>query len=93
MIVEVSMDNVSHEVRAAWWAPGRNGLADSVLVDDRTLVLTFPVDYSSPYGDEGVPWRVVKYSDKEQYAPHQADSIKLSTLRHFREESIPNVRE
>ena len=86
MIVEVSMDNVSHEVRAAWWEPGRKGLGDSVLVDDRALVLTFPVNYSFPYRDERIPWRVVKYSDKEQYAPHRADSIKLSTLRHFREE-------
>ena len=86
MIIELSMGNFPHDVRAAWSEPGRKGLGDSVLVDERVLVLTFPVDYSFRYRGERVPWRVVKYSNKEQYVPHKADSIKLSTLRHFREE-------
>ena len=85
-IVEVTMDKLSDDVLAAWRAPGRKGLADSVLVDDRALVLTFPVDYSFPYRDEMVPSRLLKYSKKEQHAPHTADCIKLSTLRHFRHE-------
>lgn len=67
--------------RAAGW-----GQEDAAIVDGRHLVLVFAVGHGAPAGRAGVPSRLTKYTDREEFAPYRTESLKLATLRHYREQ-------
>lgn len=68
------------------WSDAGWDLKDMAVVDGRHLVLVFFVDHEARNIGGGVPGRLTKYTDKEDYAPHRAKCLKLATLRHYREQ-------
>ena len=71
---------------SAPWRTACSELQDAAVVDARHQVLVFRVHYASSLIGAGAPARLTKYSDREDHAPYRAESLKLATLRHYREQ-------
>ena len=84
-IIKASVADLPKELNALWRAAGWI-LKDTVVVDGRHLVLVFFVDREARNTGGGVPGRLTKYTDVEDYAPYRAKWLKLATLRHYREQ-------
>ena len=83
-IVKVSVAGLSKELSELWRAAGWV-LEESAVVDAHHLVQVFSVEYGSPIVRRGIPKRLMKYTDVEKHAPYKAESLKLATVRHYRE--------